>query len=55
MILVGAMYFVRGAEMVLYVFVVRDIFHAEPSAIGFLGGAAGLGAIVAAPLAATGI
>jgi Cyclic nucleotide-binding domain/Transmembrane secretion effector len=50
-ILVGAMYFVRGAEMVLYVFVVRDILHAEPSAIGFLGGAAGLGAIVAAPLA----
>jgi len=49
--LVGAMYFVRGAEMVLHVFVVRDILHAEPSAIGFLGGAAGLGALVATPLA----
>ncbi len=49
--LVGAMYFVRGAEMVLHVFVVRDILHAQPSAIGFLGGAAGLGALLATPLA----
>ena len=45
------MYFVRGAEMVLHVLVVRDLLEADPTAIGYLGGAVGLGAVVATPLA----
>jgi predicted MFS family arabinose efflux permease len=49
--LVGGMYFVRGAEMVLYVLVVRDVLDADPAAIGYLGAAVGLGALVAMPLA----
>ncbi|MDJ0770235.1 MAG: MFS transporter [Ilumatobacter sp.] len=49
--LVGAMYFVRGAEMVLLVLVVRDFLDADPAAIGYLSGAVGLGAVVAIPLA----
>jgi len=51
LVLVGAMYFVRGAELVLHVVVVRDLLGADPSAIGYLSGAAGAGAILATPFA----
>lgn len=47
----GLMYLVRGAEMVLHVLVVRDLIGADPTAIGYLGGAVGLGAVLATPLA----
>jgi MFS family permease len=50
-LLVGAMYFVRGTEMVLHVLIVRDLLHDDPSAIGYLAGAVGLGAVVAMPIA----
>jgi len=50
--LIGVMYFVRGAEMVLHVFVVRDLLEEDVNVIGVLGGAIGLGALVAMPLAA---
>jgi hypothetical protein len=49
--LIGAMYFVRGAEMVLHVLVVRDLLEADPASIGYLGAGVGLGALVAAPVA----
>ena len=50
--LIGIMYLVRGAEMVLHVYVVRDLLDAPVDDIGLLGGAIGLGAMVAMPLAA---
>lgn len=49
--LIGAMYFVRGSEMVLLVLVVRDLLDEDPSVIGWLSGAVGIGAVVAIPLA----
>lgn len=49
--LVGAMYFVRGTELVIHVLVVRDLLDADPGAIGYLAGAVGLGAVVAMPIA----
>lgn len=50
--LIGVMYVVRGAEMVLHVYVVRDLLDASVDDIGLLGGAIGLGALVAMPIAA---
>jgi Cyclic nucleotide-binding domain/Transmembrane secretion effector len=50
-LLVSAMYFVRGTEMVLHVLVVRDLLHTNPSAIGYLAGAVGVGAVIAMPIA----
>ena len=50
--LIGAMYVVRGAEMVLHVYVVRDLLDAPVDDIGYLGGAIGLGAVLAMPVAA---
>lgn len=50
--LIGVMYVVRGAEMVLHVYVVRDLLGAPVNDIGLLGGAIGLGALLAMPLAA---
>lgn len=50
--LIGTMYFVRGAEMVLHVYVVRDLLGAPVDDVGLLGGAIGLGALVAMPYAA---
>ncbi len=50
--LIGIMYLVRGAEMVLHVYVVRDLLAAPVDDIGLLGGAIGLGALVAMPIAA---
>ena len=50
--LIGIMYLVRGAEMVLHVYVVRDLLDAPVDDIGLLGGAIGLGALVAMPIAA---
>lgn len=50
--LIAVMYFVRGAEMVLHVYVVRDLLAADVGSIGLLGGAVGLGALLAMPLAA---
>lgn len=49
--LTAVMYLVRGAEMVLHVLVVRDLIRADPSAIGYLSGAVGLGAVAVTPLA----
>jgi predicted MFS family arabinose efflux permease len=49
--LIGIMYVVRGAEMVLHVYVVRDQLDVSVDAIGLLGGAIGLGAVVAMPIA----
>jgi predicted MFS family arabinose efflux permease len=51
-LLIGVMYFVRGAEMVLHVYVVRDQLDAPVEAIGLLAGAVGLGALIGMPLAA---
>jgi MFS family permease len=50
--LIGIMYLVRGAEMVLHVYVVRDLLGAPVDDIGLLGGAIGLGAVLAMPIAA---
>ncbi len=50
-VLIGVMYFVRGAEMVLHVYVVRDRLDASVGVIGLLAGAIGLGAVLAVPLA----
>ena len=41
--LIGVMYFVRGAEMVLHVYVVRDQLGADVERIGLLSGAVGPG------------
>lgn len=49
--LIGVMYFVRGAEMVLHVYVVRDQLGADVERIGLLSGAVGLGALLAMPVA----
>jgi MFS family permease len=49
--LIGVMYFVRGAEMVLHVYVVRDQLGATVDRIGLLSGAVGLGALLAMPIA----
>ncbi|MGB7880658.1 MAG: MFS transporter, partial [Ilumatobacteraceae bacterium] len=51
-LLIGVMYFVRGAEMVLHVYVVRDRLDAPVDVIGLLAGAIGLGAVLAMPVAA---
>lgn len=51
-VLIGVMYFVRGAEMVLHVYVVRDQLDTGVGDIGLLGGAIGLGALLAMPIAA---
>jgi hypothetical protein len=45
------MYFVRGAEMVLLAYVVRDRLGADVERIGLLSGAVGLGALLAMPMA----
>lgn len=50
-LLIGVMYFVRGAEMVLHVYVVRDQLDVSVDTIGLLGGAIGLGALLAMPVA----
>ena len=50
-LLIGVMYFVRGAEMVLHVYVVREQLDVSVDAIGLLGGAIGLGALLAMPVA----
>ena len=50
--LIGIMYVVRGAEIVLHVYVVRDLLDGSVDDIGLLGGAVGLGALVAMPIAA---
>jgi len=50
--LIGVMSFVRGSEMVLHVFVVRDLLDEDVGIIGLLGGAVGLGALVVMPVAA---
>lgn len=50
-VLVGGMYVVRGAEMVLYVLVVTDLLGAPAASLGFLSGGAGFGALLAAPFA----
>lgn len=50
--LIAVVYFVRGAEMVLHVYVVRDLLDADVGTIGVLGGAIGLGALLAMPIAA---
>ena len=49
--LVGGMYMVRGAEMVLYVLVVTELLGAPAASLGFLAGGAGVGAVLAAPVA----
>jgi MFS family permease len=49
--LIGVMYFVRGAEMVLHVYVVRDQLGVDVERVGLLSGAVGLGALVAMPIA----
>jgi MFS family permease len=49
--LIGVMYFVRGSEMVLHVYVVRDQLGANVERIGLLSGAVGLGALLAMPIA----
>lgn len=51
-VLIGVMYFVRGAEMVLHVYVVRDQLEVAAGAIGLLGGAIGAGAVLAMPISA---
>jgi predicted MFS family arabinose efflux permease len=50
-VLIAAMYFVRGAETVLHVFVIRDQLDGDPALIGVFGGAIGLGALLSVPLA----
>ncbi len=50
--LIGVMYFVRGTELVLLVYVVRDLLAAPVSDVGLLTGAIGLGAVLAMPIAA---
>jgi predicted MFS family arabinose efflux permease len=49
--LIGAMSFVRGAEMVLHVYVVRDRLGADVGQVGLLSGAIGFGAVLAMPIA----
>ncbi len=49
--LIGMMYFVRGAEMVLHVYVVRDQLGVGVDQVGLLSGAIGLGAVLAMPIA----
>jgi predicted MFS family arabinose efflux permease len=49
--LIGVMYFVRGAEMVLLVYVVRERLGGDVERIGLLNGAVGLGALLAVPIA----
>ena len=49
--LVGAMYLVRGVEMVAHVLVIRDLLDEQPTGIGIFGAAIGIGAIAAAPFA----
>ncbi len=49
--LIGVMYFVRGAEMVLLVYVVRERLGGDVERIGLLNGAVGLGALIAVPIA----
>jgi predicted MFS family arabinose efflux permease len=49
--LIGVMSFVRGAEMVMYVFVVRDRLGVDVGQVGLLSGAIGLGAVLAMPIA----
>ena len=51
-VLIGIMYVVRGAEMVLHVYVVRDQLDTGVGDVGLLGGAIGLGALLATPIAA---
>ena len=50
--LIGVVSFVRGAEMVLYVYVVRDQLGDDVERVGLLSGAVGLGALLAMPIAA---
>ncbi len=50
--LIATMSFVRGAEMVLHVYVVRDQIGDDVARVGLLSGAVGLGALVAMPIAA---
>ena len=49
--LIGVMSFVRGAEMVLHVYVVRDRLGVDVGQVGVLSGAIGLGAVLAMPIA----
>lgn len=49
--LIGVMSFVRGAEMVLHVYVVRDRLGVDVGRVGLLSGAIGLGAVLAMPIA----
>lgn len=49
--LIGVMSFVRGAEMVLHVYVVRDRLGVDIGQVGLLSGAIGLGAVLAMPIA----
>lgn len=49
--LIGVMSFVRGAEMVLHVYVVRDRLGVAVGWVGLLSGAIGLGAVLAIPIA----
>ena len=50
--LIGVMSFVRGAEIVLYVYVVTDQLGDDVERVGLLSGAVGLGALLAMPIAA---
>ncbi len=50
--LVFVMYFVRGAELVLYVLVAEELLGLGTAGVGVLTGAVGLGALCALPLAA---
>jgi MFS family permease len=50
--LIGVRYFARGAEMVLFVYVVRDELGAPVEQVGLLTGAVGLGALAAMLIAA---
>lgn len=49
--LIGVMSFVRGAEMVLHVYVLRDRLGVDVGQVGLLSGAIGLGAVLAMPIA----
>lgn len=49
--LVGTMYWMRGMELVLHVLVVRELLEVDATAIGYLGGAIGFGAVAVVPLA----
>lgn len=51
LVLVAAMYFVRGVEMVVHVLVIRDVIGGEPDLVGVLSGAIAVGAFLAIPLA----